>query len=190
MDSEEGFPIYELYILGELMRCSMHGYLFHTILNQVMGPIRKISWGVLYPLIRRLEEEGLIEQVHDDMPNEGRGKKKKTYQITEAGRTQFYLLMEEPIEYTADYDLHFQIKLCNFDKIKDDVKLIILHQYKDYLRFIRRHIEDNKAHTLNNNDIPDTELPLILSVIDLRLKQVEVNETWVEKKIQEVKHTD
>jgi hypothetical protein len=51
--------------------------LLHTILNQVVGPFRNISWGVLYPLIRRFEEEGLIEHVQDDQPNVERGKKKK-----------------------------------------------------------------------------------------------------------------
>ncbi|WP_245815560.1 PadR family transcriptional regulator [Seinonella peptonophila] len=166
---------------------NLHGYLLHTILNQVVGPLRKISWGVLYPLIRRLEDEGLIEQVLDEQTHKGRGKKRKPYRITQTGKHQFYLLMEEPIAYTADYDLHFQIKLSNFCNVKDDVKLIILHQYKDHLCFIRRHIEDNRAQIVHFNQIPDVEKPHILNVLDLRSKQVEVNERWIEEKIQEVK---
>lgn len=179
--------MYELYILGELMDRALHGYLLHTILKRVAGPIREISWGVLYPLIRRLEEENLIEQVQDDTSTEGRGKKKKTYRITGAGKERFYRLMEEPIEYSSDYELHFHIKMGDFDQVDNDVKLVILHQYKDYLRFNRHHIHDNRTHVLDSDQIPDTEVPYILGVLDHRFMQVEVNESWVEKQIQEVK---
>lgn len=181
--------MYELYVLGELMSQPLHGYLLHTILKRVAGPMRNINWGILYPLIRRFEEEDLIEQVQAEEPTGGRGKKKKTYQITEAGEAQFYRLMEEPIEYSTDYELHFHIKMSDLDLVKDDLKLVILHQYKDFLRYNRRHVEENKAHVLNTEEIPDTELPYIVNVQDHLLMQIELNESWVEKQIQEVKNT-
>lgn len=177
--------MYELYVLGELMDQAMHGYLLHTILNRIVGPMRKISWGVLYPLIRRLESEGFIEQVPDEQPSSGGGKKKKTYGITADGKRQFFQLMEEPIEYTADYELHFQIKMANFDHIDDEIRRIILYQYKDYLRFVRRHIEDNKTHILDSKCIPESERPNLLRIIDQRLVHIGVDETWVEKQMKQ-----
>lgn len=177
----------ELYALGELMTRPLHGYLLHNILNRTVGPIRQISWGTLYPLIRRLEKEGFIEQVQDDELTGGRGKKKKTYQITEEGKTQFYRLMEEPIPYSSDYELHFHIKMGNFSQVTEDVKLIILHQYKDFLRFNHRHIQEHKNYVEETDEIPGTEVPYIVSIHEHILMQTELNESWVEKQIQKVK---
>lgn len=72
------FRLYELFILGELMNNPMHGYLLHQILNGIVGPTRKVSWGAIYPLIHGMLADGLIEQVPDEQPEgakQGRGKK-------------------------------------------------------------------------------------------------------------------
>src|SRR6516164_3813079 len=53
--------MYEVYVLGELLEEPMHGYLLPQILSEIIGPYRTLSWGALYPLIHRLEEDGLIE---------------------------------------------------------------------------------------------------------------------------------
>ncbi|GGH77627.1 DNA-binding PadR family transcriptional regulator [Pullulanibacillus pueri] len=177
--------MYELYILGELMDRPYHGYLLQMIINRVVGPIRKISWGVLYPLIHELEEDHLIEEV--EVTTEGKGRKKKTYQITPLGKERFYRLMEEPIEYKSDYEVHFYIKVSNIDHVTRDVALVIYHHYKDYLRYLRRHIEELKAHVEGEDNIPKNEVPNILSVLEHRLLQNQVSEEWVLKKIEELK---
>jgi DNA-binding PadR family transcriptional regulator len=55
--------LYELFILGCLMSQPFHGYLLRRLLSVAIGPARQISWGVLYPLMRRLEDDGLIASV-------------------------------------------------------------------------------------------------------------------------------
>jgi DNA-binding PadR family transcriptional regulator len=110
----------ELFILGELMNNPMHGYLLHQILNAVVGPTRKISWGALYQLIHSMVADGLIEQIPDEQQEgarRGRGKKNKTYKLTEEGRRRFLRLMEEPVPYLPEYELHFYTKLKNFSLI-------------------------------------------------------------------------
>src|SRR2546430_11867883 len=83
-------PMYELFVLGELMDGPHYGYILRDILGRLLGPFRHISWGVLYPLIRHLESGGLI------VPDEKSGaaqsestqgnKQRKQYRITEAGQ--------------------------------------------------------------------------------------------------------
>ena len=58
--------MYELFVLGELMDGPHHGYLLREILGRLLGPFRHISCGVLYPLIRQLEREGLIVPFEED----------------------------------------------------------------------------------------------------------------------------
>lgn len=179
--------MYELHILGELMLRPLHGYMLHTILNRVMGQMRTISWGVLYPLIRKLEEDSFIEQVHSNGDTVGRGRRKKTYQITEAGRERFHYLMEEPIEYSADYELHFHIKMGKFGLINDDLKLHIFHQYKNFLRINSRHIRESRIHILESGKVPEEEVPYIVDVQDHILMQIEFNESWLDKQIEKLK---
>lgn len=166
----------------------LHGYMLHTILNKVMGQMRTISWGVLYPLIRKLEEDSLIEQIHNDGATEvGRGRRKKTYQITVAGRERFHYLMEEPIEYSSDYELHFHIKMGKFGLVTDDLKLLIFHQYKHFLRFNSRHIRESRSHVLESGEVPEEEVPYIVDVQDHILMQIEFNESWLEQQIEKLK---
>jgi len=50
--------VYELIILGLLMRWPMHGYLIAGIIDDIIGPHAKISHGRLYPLLGRMEGGG------------------------------------------------------------------------------------------------------------------------------------
>ena len=55
--------MYELIILSILMRRTAHGYLISKIINDIFGPYTKVSNGRLYPLLAKLQHEGLIEIV-------------------------------------------------------------------------------------------------------------------------------
>lgn len=172
----------ELFILGELMNNPMHGYLLQQILNAIIGPTRKISWGVLYPLIHSMVADGLIEQVPDEQPEgarRGRGKQIKMYRLTEEGRIRFFRLMEEPIPYSPDYELHFYMKLKNFELISEELRFLILHQYKDYLRYEIRHEEERLAYASKDERIPDGERRYILTLFRHRLDKLRFDEEWV-----------
>src|SRR4051794_41826382 len=58
----------ELAVLGLLHEAPMHGYELRKRLGAALGPFRALSYGTLYPSLRRLSERGLItpsEQPHD-----------------------------------------------------------------------------------------------------------------------------
>lgn len=44
-------PVYELFVLGELMTGPHYGYKLHEIIQRILGPFQRLSWGTLYPLI-------------------------------------------------------------------------------------------------------------------------------------------
>ena len=68
--------MYELLILGTLMSRSMSGYKLRKILGNSLVPRREISNGVMYPLLRKLEDDGYIIQSAD--PDSARGEKPHT----------------------------------------------------------------------------------------------------------------
>src|SRR5436309_960361 len=102
--------MYELFILGELLDMPMHGYMLHQIIQTAIGPMRQMSWGALYPLIRRLEACGLIAADETDML-ERCGRPRKMYRMTESGRQRFFDLMVQRDLYDSDYPDVFSIKL-------------------------------------------------------------------------------
>lgn len=86
----------ELAILGELQQ-PLHGYELRKRLSLVLGPLRRLSFGSLYPALHRLEERGLIrvlasegapahKAVRREQSKVSRSRKQVTYQITAEGQ--------------------------------------------------------------------------------------------------------
>jgi DNA-binding PadR family transcriptional regulator len=170
--------LYELFILGELMDQPMHGYLLHHVIRTAIGPTREMSWGALYPLIRRLVAEGLI--VADEQGDgTGGGRARKIYRITEVGRRRFQQLMRVPGAYDADYADLFTIKLTNFDQIDVDERRAILHHYQAYVGFLHTYLQTHRRYVAAEEAIPATERPYILRALDHRLHLVCADQDWI-----------
>lgn len=173
--------MYELYVLGELMEEPMHGYLLPQILSSIIGPYRKMSWGALYPLIHRLQEDGLIELVERE--DQLGTRQRKAYAITEAGRARFRELMAAPGEYDADYRDLFTIKLSKFGHMDRLTQLDILRHYRGYVEDLRAHLESNLRTVTTNPYISAMERPHILRALNHRMQLVRTDMQWVEREI-------
>ena len=82
----------ELAILGLLKERSMHGYQLSKRLTDSLGGLWRVSYGSLYPTLKRLERQGAVEQVFDSQEV---GRRKNVYRITERGEAMFRDLLEE-----------------------------------------------------------------------------------------------
>ena len=81
----EGSPLMlELAILGLLKEQPMHGYQLSRELGESLGGFWRVSYGSLYPTLRRLERAGEVEAVASAETSVGR--RKQVYRITAAGR--------------------------------------------------------------------------------------------------------
>jgi DNA-binding PadR family transcriptional regulator len=180
--------IYELFVLGELMDGPHHGYLLRDILGRLLGPFRHISWGVLYPLIRQLEREGLIVPFEEDGNEQGEGgagsKQRKQYRITEAGRERFGHMMLERGDYHADYPELFLVKLNNLDHLTSQEQLEVLGHYQEYLRTEETYLEGGRRRIIEGKlVVPQGQQPHVLEIISFRLSRVEGQIDWIEQKI-------
>jgi DNA-binding PadR family transcriptional regulator len=123
----------ELAVLGLLADQPRHGYELKKRLSETLGPLWGISFGSLYPALRRLERSGAIEEVVDQ-PAAPAGvavvatgsvkgelaaarqrrralpgrRTRKAYAITETGRQLFADLLTEE---SVDDDRAFALKL-------------------------------------------------------------------------------
>ncbi|KHF35400.1 hypothetical protein CM49_02449 [Paenibacillus sp. P1XP2] len=86
--------------------------------------------------------------------------------------------MEEPIPYSPDYELHFYTKLKNFGLISKELQFLILHQYKDYLRYEIRHEEERLEYASQDERIPQGEQQYIQLFFRHRLEKLQFDEQW------------
>jgi DNA-binding PadR family transcriptional regulator len=114
----------ELAVLGLLHESPLHGYELRKRLNLLLGWGRLLSYGSLYPALKRLLRAGWIDEVTATSPGVSR-RQRIVYQITPAGRQYF----GEQITDTgpaAWEDDTFNMRFAFFSRTDADVRLRIL----------------------------------------------------------------
>jgi DNA-binding PadR family transcriptional regulator len=181
--------MYQLFILGQLLDRSMHGYKLRDILSNTLGPFRHISWGYIYPLVRQLEGDGAIESSRDtSAETEPHGasastRQRKGYRITPIGRERFLALMREPEEYSVDTPDLFLVKLLYFGHIPREEQFAILQRYHGYLQTVNAYLQSGYRRNASNQAFSEHERLAILETISYRMSSVEGELLWVERKI-------
>ena len=112
----------EFAILGLLHQSPMHGYELRKQLSQVLGGLRSISYGSLYPALKRMRAAGLISTDEPDPrallpadapPLTGR-RGKVVYRITAEGKEHFHELVSESGPEAYDDGGLFGVRLAFF----------------------------------------------------------------------------
>lgn len=183
-------PMYELFVLGELMVQPMHGYLLHEVVNMILGPFHRLSWGTLYPLIRRLEQEGLITSQIEKRRGEfllaERGPSRKVYTLTEAGRARFFSLILDPGDYNPDYPNLFAMKFSKFGYLTPPQRLAILEHYRTYLLTLRDHYRTLNHQVPHDPEVREAERPYIMRFLESRVHIFEEELAWLDQQIAEL----
>jgi DNA-binding PadR family transcriptional regulator len=183
-------PVYELIVLGELMVQPMYGYALQEVINRILGPGHAISWGTIYPLIRRLEQAGLAASdtgsAQDDSATGERGRPKRVYTITEAGKARFFTLMLTPADYDRDYRDFFLVKLTKMMYLQPVQQLDVLRHYEAHLENLLQIHHSGGGRVILHPCITDDERPYIMRFIDYRLTLIRAERDWVADMIAEI----
>jgi DNA-binding PadR family transcriptional regulator len=131
--------MYELIVLSLLARGPVHGYVISSVINDVIGPFARASNGRIYPLLTKLEADGLIE-IDAETTSEG-GRVARTFAITAAGRARFRDLMLDTTQNPREYRELFAFKVTAFDQITRDDRVILLEHYREFCAAHVRHLE-------------------------------------------------
>ena len=124
--------LYEFIILAQLMNGAAHGYLIAKIINDIIGPFARISYGRLYPLLAKLEENGLITAETDTIAGKQRDRQLRIYTITDAGRIRFQLMMNDTGSNQGEYQKLFAYKVTAFSHITPGERLRLIDHYIHY----------------------------------------------------------
>ena len=110
----------------------MHGYELRHYLSFIVGHIWQLSYGTLYPALRRLEKRGeLTKQTIRD----GKGPAKHVYALTAQGERTFLAMMREVASPTEISDPHkFTLRLIFFRYLDRETREGLMAQRLKFLQ--------------------------------------------------------
>lgn len=122
----------ELAVLGLLHEGPMHGYELRKRLNLMLGWGRVLSYGSLYPTLKKMLKGALIEELAPAMTPTSK-RPKIVYQVTPAGTTEFERLMAD-IGPAAWEDDNFGIRFAFFGRTDMEIRLRVLEGRRSRLQ--------------------------------------------------------
>jgi len=120
----------ELAVLGLLHESPMHGYELRKRLNLMLGWGRVLSYGSLYPALKKMLRGALIEEAATTTVSR---RPRIVYQLTEAGNAEFQRLMSE-VGPTAWEDDTFDIRFAFFGRTDMEIRLRVLEGRRSRLQ--------------------------------------------------------
>jgi DNA-binding PadR family transcriptional regulator len=146
----------ELAVLGLLHEGPMHGYELRKRLNLMLGWGRLLSYGSLYPALKKMLRGNLIEEV-PAIPSPTSRRPRITYQVTDRGTVEFHRLMSE-VGPTAWEDDNFDIRFRFFSSTDMEIRLRVLEGRRSRLQERLERVQRELAMTQKEVDRYATEL--------------------------------
>ena len=87
----------DLMVLSVLAGSKKYGYLIQKEVREASSARVDLPAGTLYPLLHRLEDDGLVRSTWDDST----GRERKWYELTAAGRKRLAVQAQEWTDYVA-----------------------------------------------------------------------------------------
>lgn len=157
----------ELAILGILHESPMHGYELRKRLSTTLGAFRAaISYGSLYPTLRRLQAAGLITEgqaepvegsVETEIPPMTSRRGRIVYKITADGKERFQELLAEAGPETYD-DPGFGVHFAFFGRTDQETRIRILEGRRRRVEERREGLRDVLARAAERLDAYTLEL--------------------------------
>jgi DNA-binding PadR family transcriptional regulator len=122
----------ELAVLGLLHDSPLHGYELRKRLNLLLGWTRLLSYGSLYPALKRMLRAGLVTEVTMASPGVSR-RQRIVYQITTAG-TEYFGDKITDVGPSAWEDENFNMRFAFFSRTDSEVRLRILEGRRSRLQ--------------------------------------------------------
>lgn len=132
----------------------MHGYELRKRLNLMLGWGRVLSYGSLYPALKKMLRGALIEETATTTVSR---RPRIVYQLTEAGDAEFQRLMSE-VGPTAWEDDTFDIRFAFFGRTDMEIRLRVLEGRRSRLQERLERVQKELAMTQKEVDRYAAEL--------------------------------
>jgi len=147
----------ELAVLGLLHEGPMHGYELRKRLNLMLGWGRVLSYGSLYPTLKKMLRGNLIVESAATGATTVSRRPRIVYELTEAGQVEFERLMTE-VGPTAWEDDNFDIRFAFFSRTDMEIRLRVLEGRRMRLQERLDRVQNQLSITQKEVDRYATEL--------------------------------
>jgi DNA-binding PadR family transcriptional regulator len=171
-------------ILGFLIDQPMHGYELKRALSPALPPERRVNDGVLYPLLKRMEAEGLVS---GRLERRAGAPHRRVFHPTEAGRREFRDWLEgavgEEDEVAYDFMLGhpFLTKCLFFRGLRSEQ---VAQKLADQLEAGEAKLADFRR--IRNGMVERNVDPYRIAVLDLGLAQQREKVRWLKRMVSEL----
>ena len=160
---------FDILVLRTLAEGERHGYEIKKRVERILGG-RSINNNVLYPALRRFEDQGAIQRVAAQA-DPGRPPR-NVYRLTDTGHDLLQSMIGDADPALLADDNEFQTRVAFFGDLDADDRLKIIS--------VRREIVEAQLANLGALR-PDTEVyPWGLRVMDFTVKRYQHELTWLE----------
>lgn len=115
----------EYITLGMVLEQPLTGYDIKKFIETGIGTFYKASYGSLYPLLKRMTDQGLLTVIEESQGN----RHKKYYKITDQGTSAFFQWLKSPIEFNGSTDQQLA-RIYFFDKLPRSERERVLAEYE------------------------------------------------------------
>jgi DNA-binding PadR family transcriptional regulator len=154
--------VLDLAILGLLKERPMHGYELKKRLSYMLGHFWTVSYGSLYPALKRLEKSAAIERAYSVKE---KTRNRRVYRITRSGETTFMRLLTENVTGPSLADTEkFDLRMTFFQYLDPETRLKLLEMRRAYLE---DQVAKFKAYRSTNEDEDRYRTGLLRHKVDL-----------------------
>jgi len=173
--------VLKLAILGTLSEHPLHGYQLRKELGSQLGPFRAVSYGSLYPCLKRMVADDLIAaDASDAEPLSARATTSKrsriAYRLTDHGRAQLEEELASAAASSWDDDA-FDVRFSLFDRTDSATRLRILEGRRSRMAERLEEVSESMKRVRARHDAYTTELQRH------GLERVEREVEWLDKLI-------
>jgi DNA-binding PadR family transcriptional regulator len=140
----------EFISLGMVLHEPLTGYDIKKRIEAGIGNFYKVSYGNLYPALKKLTDKGNLTMDEQKQGN----RQKKYYRATESGRAAFLEWLSSPLA-TNNEDTHM-LKIFLLGELPKENRIVLLEEYEFYLRQMLRQLQNTEkqlpAEELNDKD--------------------------------------
>jgi DNA-binding PadR family transcriptional regulator len=162
-----------LVLLGLLQRRDFHGYELKQLIEQQMGDWTSIAFGSIYFALKKLAEEGLIEQVA--VQQQGNRPSRAVYTITATGRAEFFGLLRQIWSNPERHYHQIDIALYFHYALPPDEILAHVAKRIEVARHILDHVKRHCEETMVDKRVPK----LARAIFDHSIVHFEAELRWL-----------
>lgn len=172
-----------LYVLGVLNERDAHGYEIKNMAREAdLSHWTDIGYGSIYHALRRLEDEGLIEEVA--LEQAGAYPQRTVYRITAEGRRELIQLLRETCRTVIEPKYPIDLALVFIGQLPPEERVALLRERLRTLEAAQEIVKEKRAALQDAGG----RLASLRAVLDhdVLLRDAEI--TWMRALVDEVAH--